>query len=616
MKKQLQSFAGQEEQEDQGDRQQGDQESKISRRKLLSSIGIAGVGMAAGTLFNSGIGFAKPGGSVTETVYGQSESGPGDSLGNGLERKVNSLVSDMIDESCVVLATIAELRAMGTPVSGSIYYVTDTMQEGHFYYDASDTVSPDNTGLVLVSTSGKRFKRIYEGPVNVKWFGAKGDGSTDDTVAIKAAIDSLISGGAAFLPASTYIVSATLTITHPNVKIMGSGSSTVIKAAGSSNYETMILASGLSGIEVADLVVDANHGNRSSLSIRTVGIHLASCIDSSVDNCIVQNTIGGNGIPGVGIALGGVSVRCKITGCILKDCGIAGKAADGVFTSGTQNLIMDCIAINCTDTGFVIESSNQSGMIGCTAKQCGAGAAITNALTTDVSGNFIDGLTINDWSASNTGGIQIGTPIARPGALLNTRVSNVTMERIAGSGPSVYARQMGGKIIGLTLENIRINGAGTQGILFNATDILIANCHIYNTTNAAIQSQGVCERVVVEGCYIYGGTFGVALNTGISDCHLVGNVIIGKTGQTMYGIYCFGTETNVNFIMNTIENVIYKKIGYDAGTTPNIFSTVNAGISTNGTQTASTLGTVSRKMQVFDKDGSPIGFIPIYNTIT
>ncbi len=606
----------QEDQGDQGDRQTGDTNSLISRRKLLSTIGIAGLGMAAGTMLNYGTAFAKSGGSVSESVYGPSASGEGDNLGNGLERKVENYVSAMIDESCVVLATIAELRAMVTPVSGSVYYVTDTMQEGHFYYDAADTVSPDNTGLVLVSTSGNRFKRIYDGPVNVKWFGAKGDGSVNDTAAIQAAINSLTSGGVVFLPASTYIVSSTLSIPYPNVKIMGSGNSTVIKAANTSNYETMILASGLNGIEVADLVVDANHGNRISLSIRTVGIYLASCIDSSVDNCTVQNTIGGNGIPGVGIALGGASVRCRITSCILKDCGVAGKAADGVYTSGTQNLIMNCIAQNCTDTGFVIEKSSLSGIIGCTVKKCGAGAAITNASPTDVTGNFIDGLTINDWSASNTGGIQIGTPTSAPGALLNTRVSNVTMERVAGLGPSIYVRQIGGKIIGLTLDNIRINGAGTQGILFNATDILITNCHIYNTTNAGIQSQGVCERVIVEGCYIYGGTFGVVLNTGISNCHLIGNVIIGKTGQTNYGVYCFGTETNVNCIMNTIENVNIRKIGYDAGTTPNIFSTVNSSISTNGTQTASSLGTVSRKLQVFDKDGSSIGFIAIYNTIT
>ncbi|WP_158301986.1 right-handed parallel beta-helix repeat-containing protein [Paenibacillus mesophilus] len=587
MQKQLDSFA------DAGNQQSGEH-AAISRRKLLAAIGMTGAGMAAGALMRDGIGFASRRGSIAETVYGSSAQ---------------------CDE-CVILATIAELRSMASTVPGSIFYVTDTGQEGHFYYDPGDSVSPDNTGLVLVSTGGYRFKRIYDGPVNVKWFGAKGDGSADDTAAIQAAISSLTSGGVAFLPSSSYIVSSTIIIPYSYVKIMGCGSSTVIKAANTSNYETMISANGLNGIEVSDLVVDANQGNRTGLTNRTVGILLASCTDSSVDNCTVQNTIGANGIPGVGIALGGVSVRCKVTGCILKDCGVAGKASDGVYTSGTQNLIMNCIALNCTDTGFVIEKSNLSGIIGCTAKKCGAGAAITNASANDVTGNFIDGLTIYDWSASNTGGIQIGTPLAVPGALLNTRVSNVTMERVAGSGPSVYARQQGGKIIGLTLENIRINGAGTQGILFTATDILIANCHVYNTTNAGIQSLGVCERVIVEGCYIYGGSFGIALSTGCSDCHLVGNVIIGITDQTNYGIYCFGTETNINCIMNTIEYVKIRKIGYDAGTTPKIFSTANASISTNAAASATTLGTLSQKIQIFDKDGSSIGFIPIYSTIS
>ncbi|GAA3400046.1 right-handed parallel beta-helix repeat-containing protein [Paenibacillus hodogayensis] len=550
--------------------------------------------MTAGALMNGAVGLAAPAGSVTGTVYG---------LAAGCD-------------SCVVPATVAELRAMTAPAAGSVFYVTNPGQEGHYAYDPGDTVSPDNTGLVLVGTAGSRFKRLYDGPVHAGWFGAKGDGSTDDTAAIQAALNSLAGGGAVHLPSGTYIVSSALSIPYSKVKLMGSGSSTIVKAADSSNYETMIAASGLGGIEIADMVVDANQANRPGLTVRTVAILLASCTDSSVDRCVVQNTVGGGGIPGVGIALGGNSTRCKVTGCILKDCGVAGKASDGVYTSGLQNLIMNCIALNCTDTGFVIEKSSLSGIIGCTAKQCGAGAAITNASTQDVTGNFIDGLTIYDWSASNTGGIQIGTPNASPGALLNTRVSNVTMERVAGSGPSVYARQQGGKIIGLTLENIRINGAGTQGILFNASDIMIANCHIYNTTNAGIQSQGVCERVVIEGCYIYGGSFGIALNTGISGCHIVGNVMIGVTGQTNYGIYCFGTETNINCIMNTIENVALRKIGYDPGTTPNVFSTLNAGISTNGTVTASTLGVVARKFPIFDKDGNSIGFIPIYSTIT
>ena len=50
------------------------------------------------------------------------------------------------------------------------------------------------------------------------------------------------------------------------------------------------------------------------------------------------------------------------------------------------------------------------------------------------------------------------------------------------------------------------------------------------------------------------------LNAAISRRKLL--AAIGMiTGQTNYGIYCFGTETNINCIMNTIENVKIRKIG-------------------------------------------------------
>jgi len=62
-----------------------------------------------------------------------------------------------------------------------------------------------------------------------QWFGAKGDGVTDDTAAIQAAIDSLPSGGGIiFIPSSgTYIVRG-ITLNKP-IKLIGQGIGTILR---------------------------------------------------------------------------------------------------------------------------------------------------------------------------------------------------------------------------------------------------------------------------------------------------------------------------------------------------------------------------------------------------
>jgi hypothetical protein len=100
---------------------------------------------------------------------------------------------------------------------------------GVFYWDASKdksehnggtVIDPDKAGLVAnwASTQALYFTpevtgqgcwvREYSGAVNVKWFGAKGDGVADDTLAIQQTVDSLLaSGGTVLLPKGKYLVS-------------------------------------------------------------------------------------------------------------------------------------------------------------------------------------------------------------------------------------------------------------------------------------------------------------------------------------------------------------------------------------------------------------------------
>jgi hypothetical protein len=79
------------------------------------------------------------------------------------------------------------------------YYLTDTGKEGEFYLEATynvppQTPPPDDGAITINSNtlSGKvyRYRRtIEDGLIDVRWFGALGDGSTSDNAAIQAAVD-------------------------------------------------------------------------------------------------------------------------------------------------------------------------------------------------------------------------------------------------------------------------------------------------------------------------------------------------------------------------------------------------------------------------------------------
>lgn len=194
----------------------GGQESKaISRRKLLVSIGMAGAAIAAGSLVKGSEAFAGSD-SVTDSVYG----------------KDKNKVKDKKDDPCcslddfVINTTIAELRAATTANADHVHYVCDLGQQGHFRYDPTDTATADNTGTVLVSVTGLRFKRIYAEALNVKWFGAKGDGATDDAAAIQLAVDVAQGrGDTLYFPTADYMISVPISIGNSKkpIRIVGDG---------------------------------------------------------------------------------------------------------------------------------------------------------------------------------------------------------------------------------------------------------------------------------------------------------------------------------------------------------------------------------------------------------
>ncbi len=120
-----------------------------------------------------------------------------------------------VDTNAQIQTTIASLRTI-TASTTQPYFITDAGRQGVFYYDASDKSSADNGGTVIVNQGSKRFKRIYNGAVDVRWFGGKGDyngnGGTDNTAAINAAIAAAKKFETVMIPEGQWRINGNITL--------------------------------------------------------------------------------------------------------------------------------------------------------------------------------------------------------------------------------------------------------------------------------------------------------------------------------------------------------------------------------------------------------------------
>jgi hypothetical protein len=107
-------------------------------------------------------------------------------------------------------------------------------------------------------------------PDNVKHFGAKGDGVTDDTAAIQAAA---AAGGEVFFPPGTYLVSAPIALATQGARLRGVGATSILKAtAGFAGASIVSIAADFCG--VVDLRIVGGPSTTSSSNPATIGIAL------------------------------------------------------------------------------------------------------------------------------------------------------------------------------------------------------------------------------------------------------------------------------------------------------------------------------------------------------
>lgn len=176
--------------------------------------------------------------------------------------------SAIVGRSVQSVANITALRALLKTAKSTVavlagyYTVGDAGGGGTYVLDPADTTSVDNGGTIIVATDGGRWKLQTKGEVNVRQFGAKGDGVTDDRAAIQSAIDTFASnGGRIFVPDGVFAIGGAGVVLRNEVAnfngqvLYGAGMGSTLKKIGTGNAVLSIVGASCT---VRDISIDGS----------------------------------------------------------------------------------------------------------------------------------------------------------------------------------------------------------------------------------------------------------------------------------------------------------------------------------------------------------------------
>lgn len=149
----------------------------------------------------------------------------------------NRIVGNSFDVTAGAISATYAIKESGGPFSNNI------ISDNNLLAGTSGVLllQPGSTDIVRDNT-GYGDNLIY----NVRNFGARGDGATDDTTAIQTALNlaGLAGGGQVLLPAGTYRTNVPLVLTTDNIQLMGQGKATTIQPLASFSGQALIYYGG------------------------------------------------------------------------------------------------------------------------------------------------------------------------------------------------------------------------------------------------------------------------------------------------------------------------------------------------------------------------------------
>jgi len=258
-----------------------------------------------------------------------------------------------IEDRVIRVTSIAAMEAYSAPV-GYVFSLNAGGRSGVF-----DVVAGDFSNELAADTLNGIYIGLADDPtattkvavrrdissINVSWFGAEGDGTTDDYQSIREAFDTALAGQVIYLPAATYLITDTILI-DKQIEILGDGwdgTEVVFSGAGKACFEWSVnpFGSKISGLKITSSLGQNSSTNEAAIKGRDDGSNRQLIID----RCYINN-----------FSLAGVMLytgwNCKIQNSEIRNCGNSTNNGAGFFMYGgsvaaTGQLVHNCYIAGC-----------------------------------------------------------------------------------------------------------------------------------------------------------------------------------------------------------------------------------------------------------------------------